>query len=249
MAAIEIPWNEMLEERRDIIKAGGERYNRALSVGENVEHWLLTGEALHTIQAEAMRLAKVNQPTGKGYNLFWRPLADAAAGDPPFRKMPKATRSSSLWLYEHWTVVEPWWKDLAPNVRAKVVHPTSIRLKFEAKDRQPKPKPVEQPVTLERLLVTTDDETLVNKLRKTKWADPDRRQELVDLLVESIGVDRKFAAQVDQLAADVAEVKAKRKAAKVPPPKRGRGRPPGVKNKPKAMVSGNGARLPTGVAR
>lgn len=245
MAEVTIQWNEIPEERRDIIMSGGTRYNQALDVGDNVEFWRQTGESLAIIQAEAMRCARVNQPTGKGYNLFWRGLAEAAGGEPAFRKMAKATRSASLWLHEHWTVVGPWWRDLAPNVRTKCLHPTSIRLKFEAKDREPKKRPAEQPVTLAQLLVTTDDETLVQQLRKTKWADPDRRQELVDLLADSIAADRKMAEQVEQLAADE-----RQRVAEAPAPKRRRGRPAGSKNKPK-MMSGNGARRPTeaGAAR
>lgn len=225
-----------------MIRSGGARYNQALDVGSNVEFWRQTGESLATIQAEAMRCAKVNQPAGKGYNLFWRGLADAAGGEPAFRKMPKATRSASLWLHEHWTVVEPWWRDLAPNIRAKCLHPTSIRLKFEAKDREPKKRPAEEPVTLAQLLVMTDDETLVHQLCKTKWADPDRRMDLMAVIANSIDRDRKMAEQIEQLAADVAEVKANRqKATEARVFKKRRGRPPGVKNKPK-MLGGNGAR-------
>ena len=89
-------------------------------------------------------------------------------------------------------------------------------------------------MTLAQLLVTTDDQTLVQQLCKTKWSNPERRQELIDLLADSIDRDRNFAAEVDQLAADLDEVKAKRqkKAVEAPALKR-RGRPPGVKNKAK----------------
>ena len=96
--------------------------------------WHSVGVASVRLRNEAMRIAGTNQPVGKGYNQIWKALSDTKPG---LRDLAKWDRAHAMWLADHWSLVNAWLHTLASNEALTLLHPTSIKRKYEAGHKPP----------------------------------------------------------------------------------------------------------------
>src|SRR5262245_37152094 len=112
----------MKKIERDVDEAGrrGQRaWAQLRKSGKDWGLWMQVAEALLVGRREAMALAKVNKPEGRGYNeTFNQWLARYKLGD-----IDKAVRANLLYIAEHRSEFEEYRAQLPLSERLRMNHP------------------------------------------------------------------------------------------------------------------------------
>jgi hypothetical protein len=90
--------------------------------------WLLIGEAVEVGQAEAMRAADTNKPTGKR---FEKRMGEWLVAN-SFHIIDKAARSRALECLKHRADIEKWLTTMTEPERFRLNHPDTVLRKWKA---------------------------------------------------------------------------------------------------------------------
>jgi hypothetical protein len=100
--------------------------------GQHFVDWMMVGDGLQVGRNYAMRKAGTNVPKGRGYITAFGVWMDTR---PWARELDNPTRNDLFWCVEHRSEIEAWRETLEQNERARINHPTVMKRRYEAAQR------------------------------------------------------------------------------------------------------------------
>lgn len=146
-------WEELTAQQRERIAVGDEAMKN-LSRTTSIERWREVGDAYNELQAVAMRVTNTDKPVGARYNaeygalLAHAPHLSVRDGNKNKDCIDKATKAHVMWLAREWETINAWRLTLPINLRMRLVHPTSIRRRYDTSHTTKEPGTVNPRMSL-----------------------------------------------------------------------------------------------------
>jgi hypothetical protein len=125
MTTQDIKQSELTPSERDVLEADRKRWHR-MGSGGHLDDWLAYGPGLMIRRRLAMRIAFVNRPEGKGYNLVFGQLLK----DDGLDTMESQTISHILWFHddaERLNILREIRDAMTPGMRSRLNTPKAAR--------------------------------------------------------------------------------------------------------------------------